>query len=69
MKIHKNFNEESDKAYFLKFDFQHPETLHELYNDLAFLPDKIKIEKVGKLVTNLYDKIESVIYITNLSKH
>ena len=34
----KNYSEESDKGYFLKVHLQHPEKLHELNNDLPFLP-------------------------------
>ena len=37
----------------------------ELHNDLPFLPDILKIEKVEKLVTNLHDKTEYVIHIRN----
>ena len=42
--------------------------MHELHNELPFLPERKKIEKVEKLVTNLYDKKENVIYITNLKQ-
>ena len=31
-----------------------------------FLPEKIKIENVGKLATNLHDKKESAAHIRNL---
>ena len=34
----KCYNEESDKGYFLEADVQYPEKLHDLYNDLLFLP-------------------------------
>ena len=34
----KNCNEESDKKYFLEVDVQYSEKLHELHNDLPFLP-------------------------------
>ena len=37
---------------------QYLEKLHELHNDLPFLPDRIKIEKVEKLAANLHDKSE-----------
>ena len=40
--------------------------IHELHNDLQFLPERMKIEKVKKLVANLHDKNEYVIHITNL---
>ena len=36
--------------------FQYLEKLLEVHNDLPFLPERIKIEKVEKLVTNLHDK-------------
>ena len=52
----KNYNEESDERYFLEADVQHPEKLHDLYNDLSFLPERIKIKKFEKLVANLHDK-------------
>ena len=48
----KNYNEESEEGYFLEVDAQYPEKLHELVNDLPFLPERRKIEKVQKLVTN-----------------
>ena len=64
----KNYNEESDEEYFLEVDFQYPEKLHELHNDLPFLPERMKIEKVEKLVTNLQDKAEQVIHVRNLGQ-
>ena len=58
-------NEESDEGYFLEVDVQCPEKLHELHNDLPFLPDRMRIEKVDKLVTNLNVKAGSFIHIRN----
>ena len=62
----KNCNEESDERYFLEVGVQYLEKLHELHNDLPFLPKRIKIEKVEKFVANLHDKFEYVIHIRNL---
>ena len=64
----KNYNEESDEEYFLEIDVHYLEKLHELHNDLPFLPERMKIEKVKKLVTNLHDKTEHVIHIRNLKQ-
>ena len=64
----KNYNEKSDEGYFLDVDVQYPEKLHELHNDLPFLPERMKIEKVEKLVTNFHDKTEYVIHIRNLKE-
>ena len=41
-----NYNEESDEGHFLKDDVPSLENLHELRNDLPFLPERIKIEKL-----------------------
>ena len=62
----KSYIKESDEGYFLEVDIQYPEILHNLHNYLPFLPERIKIEKVGKLVANLYDITEYVIHLRNL---
>ena len=62
----KNFNEEGDEGYFLEFDVQYIEKLHELHNDLPFLPKRMKIEKVENLVANSDDKTGYVMHIINL---
>ena len=64
----KNSNEESNEGYFPEVDVQYPEKLHDLHNDLPFLLERIKTEKVEKLVAKLHDKIEYVIHIRNLKE-
>ena len=64
----KDYDEESQEGYFLVVDVQYPEKLHDLHYDLPFLLGKMKIEKVEKLVANLYDKTEYVIRIRNLKQ-
>ena len=64
----KNYNEESDEEYFHEVDVQYPEKLLKLHNDLPFSPERMKLEKVEKLVTNLHDKTEYVIHIRNLKQ-
>ena len=59
----KNYNEESNEGYVLEVDVQYLEKLHELLNDLPFLPERMKIEKLEKLAANLHDKLEYVIHI------
>ena len=63
-----NYNEESDEGYFLEVDVQYPKKLHESYNDLPFLPEKMKIEKIGKIIANVHDKKEYVIHTGNLKQ-
>ena len=62
----KSYDEESDEGHFLEVDVQYPEKLHELHNDLLFLPERTKLGKVEKVVTNLHDKTEYIIHIRNL---
>ena len=64
----KNANEESDEEYFLKDDVQYTEKLHELHNDLPFLPERMRVKKVEKLAANLHDKAEYVVHIWNLKQ-
>ena len=45
-----SYNEENNEGYFFKVEVQCPEKLHELYNDLPFLPESMKIAKVEKLL-------------------
>ena len=64
----KNYVEKSDEGYFLEGDVQYFEKLHEIYNDLPFLPERMKIEKFEKLLANLDDQAEYVIHIRNLKQ-
>ena len=44
------------------------ENIYEIHNDLRFLPEQTKIEKVEKFVANLHDKTEYNIHIRNLKQ-
>ena len=56
------------KDIFLKLMLIILKKIHDLYNDLPFLPKKTKTEKVGKLLLNLHDKKEYVKHIRNLKE-
>ena len=57
MKIsYKNIMKKVMKDIFLKLTFNILENIHKLHNELPILPERIKIEKVEKLITNLNDK-------------
>ena len=64
----KNYNEESNEGYFFEVDVQYIEKLHELHNDIPFLPERMKIEKVEKFVANLHNKTEYIIHLRNLKQ-
>ena len=63
-----NCNEERDEGYFLEVDVQYFEKFHKIRNDLRFLPDRMNIEKVRKLVATLHGKTEDVVYIRNFEQ-
>ena len=64
----KSYNEESDEGYFFEIEIQYPEKVHELQNEVPFLPERMKIEKVEKLITNSDDKTEYVIQTRSLNQ-
>ena len=64
----RNYNQECDEGYFLEVDVECPEKLHEVFDDLPYLPERMKIEKVEKLLANLHVKTEYVIHIRNLKQ-
>ena len=60
----KNYAEESNEGNFLKVDVQFLEK-----NYLNFIMiTRMKIEKIEKLVTNVHEKTEYIIYMTNLKQ-
>ena len=56
------------KGHLLEVDVKYPTDLHDSDNDLPFMCDKMKINKVEKLVPNLRDKKNYVIHIRVLDQ-
>ena len=56
------------RGYILEVDVDYPKELHKLHNELPFLPEKMKISKVEKLVPNLKNKRKYVIHIRALDQ-
>ena len=63
-----NFDRSSDEGYLLEVAVQYFKKLHELHNNLPLLTERMKTEKVEKLVVNLHDKTKYVIDIRNLKQ-
>ena len=61
-RFHKNYNEENDEGYFLEVDLEYSEKSHELHNGLSFLPEEMKIENVEKLVFNLLNIKQNMLF-------
>ena len=51
------------KGYLLEVDVRYPTELHDSHNDLPFMCEKMVINKVEKLVSNLRDKKNYVMHI------
>ena len=56
----KNYTKDIDEGHFLEVDVQYLEKLHELHNDLLFLLEKMKIEKIKRPLANLHDKMNTL---------
>ena len=56
------------KGYILEVDIEYPKNLHKEHNELPFLPERMKIGKVEKLVPNLADKHKYVVHIKALDQ-
>ena len=63
-----NYNEDSNKGYFLEVDVEYPKTLFNLHNDLPFLSERNKIKKCNKLFCDVHDKKNYVVHIKALKQ-
>ena len=64
----KNYNSHGDMGYIFYVDITYPKELYELHKDLPFLPDRMEVNQVNKLVANVYDKANYVIHIYGLKQ-
>ena len=64
----KNYDENSDKGYILEVDVKYPEKIRMLHSDLAFLPERMKINKCTKLTCTIQNKDNYVIHIRALKQ-
>ena len=63
-----NYDENSDYGVILEADVEYPYMTRVKHKNLAFLPEKRKINKIEKLVTILLDKKTYVIHISALKQ-
>ena len=52
----KKYDKNSDKGYFLEVDIDYPKELLNLHEDLPFLPETKKVNKVKKLICSIENK-------------
>ena len=55
-----------DYPCILEVDLEYPKKLHDLHNDYPLAPERLKINKVEKLIPNLWDKEKYVLHKKNL---
>ena len=66
--IIKKYDENDDYGAILDVDVDYPKYLHKLHSDLPFLPKRIKINKVDKLICNVQNKRNCVVHIAALKQ-
>ena len=64
----KNYDENGDKGYILEVDVKYPEKLRSVHSDLPFLPERMKINKCEKLVSNTRNKENHIIQMVSLKQ-
>ena len=64
----KNYNENCDEGYFLEVDIEYPKQLFGSHEELLFLPERKKLEKVEKLVCSIEDKEKYFIHLRALKQ-
>ena len=64
----KSYNAASNEKIFLFFFFDADAQYPEIHNYFSLLPERLKLEKVEKLVAKMHGKIEYVIQIRHLKQ-
>ena len=58
----KKYDENDDYGAILEVDVDYPRHLRKLHSDLPFLPERIKINKVEKLICNTQNKRNYIVH-------
>ena len=53
----------------LEVNLEYPKSLHDLHSDYPLAPEQIEVNKVDKLIPNLWDKKKYVIHYENLKQY
>ena len=64
----KDYDENSNREYFLEVEVKYQKNLFNLHKDLPFLPERNKIKKCNKLACNIHAKEKYVAYLRALKQ-
>ena len=64
----KNYDEISDIGYLFYADIEYPYALRDKHRDMPFLPDRMLVNKVNKLICSEYDKTNYSVHILALQQ-
>ena len=64
----KNYDSHGGMGHIFYVDITNLKELYELHKDLPFLPERIEVNKVNKLVASVHDKNNYVIHIHALKQ-
>ena len=64
----KNYDKNGNIGYFLEVDFAYQKVLFNLHEDLPFLPESKKVNKVEKLICSIENKEKCAIRIRALKQ-
>ena len=67
-RLHKKYDEDCNKGYFLEVDVEYPKELLNFHKDLPFLPERKKVEKVEKLICSIEEKEKYFIHLRALKQ-
>ena len=56
-------------SFILEVDLEYPRSLHDLHNDYPLAPERVKVNKVEKLIPNLGDKEKYVLHYENFRQY
>ena len=64
----KNYDVNSDTGYLFYADITYPHDLRDSHKDLPFLPDRMTVKKVNKLICSEYDKTNYLVHVLALQQ-
>ena len=53
----------------LEVDLEYPKSLHDLHSDYPLAPERVEVNKVDKLIPNLWDKKKYILHYENLKQY